>query len=42
MWNRASGFAVELEYALDQGRLALRDGSGQVYLYRQLVLPGGD
>jgi hypothetical protein len=42
MWNRTAGFAVELEYALDQGRLALRDPTGQVYLYRQLVLPGGD
>lgn len=42
MWNRTAGFAVELEYALDQGRLALRDQSGQLYLYRQLILPGGD
>jgi hypothetical protein len=42
LWNRAAGFAAELEYALDQGRLALRDQSGQVYLYRQMVLPGGD
>lgn len=42
LWNRASGFAAELEYALDKGRLALRDQSGQLYLYRQLILPGGD
>ena len=42
MWNRTAGFAAELEYALDQGRLVLRDPSGQMYLYRQLVLPGGD
>ncbi len=42
MWNRTAGFAAELEYALDQGRLVLRDQSGQLYLYRQLVLPGGD
>lgn len=42
MWNRRTGFASELDYALDQGRLALRDSSGQIYLYRSLVLPGGD
>lgn len=42
LWNRAAGFAAELDYALDQGRLALRDQSGQLYLYRQMVLPGGD
>ena len=42
LWNRAVGFAVELEMALDQGRLVLRDRSGQVYLYRRLALPGGD
>lgn len=41
LWNRAAGFAAELEYALDQGRLALRDASGQLYLYRRLALPGG-
>jgi len=37
-WAR---FAGEFEYALDQGRLALRDARGQVYLYRRLVLNGG-
>lgn len=42
MWNRTAGFAAELEYALDQGRLVLRDQSGKLYLYRQLTLPGGD
>jgi hypothetical protein len=41
LWNRTAGFAAELEYALDQGRLVLRDQSGQIYLYRRLELPGG-
>ena len=41
MGSRRAGFAFEFEYALDQGRLALRDARGQVYLYRRLVLNGG-
>lgn len=36
--NRRESFAQEFEYALDQGRLVLRDRHGQVYLYRRLVL----
>jgi hypothetical protein len=42
MASRRAGFALDLEYALDQGRLAMRDARGQVYLYRRLVLTGGD
>ena len=43
MSNSQAGFDLEFDYALDQeGRLALRDQSGQVYLYRRLVLNGGD
>ena len=42
MQSRRAGFALDFEYALDQGRLALRDARGQVYLYRHLVLTGGD
>jgi hypothetical protein len=38
--NRREDFAQEFEYALDQGRLVLRDRQGQVYLYRRLVLDG--
>ncbi|WP_295426940.1 hypothetical protein [uncultured Thiodictyon sp.] len=41
MGSRRAGFAFEFEYALDQGRLALRDARGQVYVYRRLVLDGG-
>lgn len=36
--NRAGGFTQTFEFALDQGRLALRNTSGQLYLYRRLVL----
>ncbi|EGV18643.1 hypothetical protein [Thiocapsa marina] len=39
--NRREGFSQEFEYALDQGRLVLRDRQGQIYLYRRLVLEGG-
>ncbi len=41
MVSRRSGFSLEYEFALDQGRLALRDTQGQVFLYRRLVLDGG-
>ncbi len=41
MASRRARFALEFEYALDQGRLAMRDTRGQVYLYRRLVLNGG-
>ena len=40
--NAAAGFDRRFDFALDQGRLALRDEGGQVYLYRQLVLDGGE
>ncbi|QGU33591.1 hypothetical protein [Thermochromatium tepidum] len=36
--NRAENFTQTFEFALDQGRLALRDRNGQLYLYRRLVL----
>lgn len=39
--SRRANFSLEFEYALDQGRLALRDPGGQILLYRQLVLDGG-
>lgn len=39
--NRRESFSQEFEYALDQGRLVLRDRQGQIYLYRRLVLEGG-
>lgn len=40
--NSQAGFNLEFEYALDQeGRLAMRDQNGQIYLYRRLVLKGG-
>ncbi|HYN77514.1 MAG TPA: hypothetical protein VES73_06965 [Lamprocystis sp. (in: g-proteobacteria)] len=42
MVNRRANFNLAFEYALDQGRLALRDDRGQVLLYRRLVLNGGD
>jgi hypothetical protein len=42
MMSRRAGFSLEFEYALDQGRLAMRDSNGQVYLYRRMVLDGGD
>jgi hypothetical protein len=41
MASRRAGFSLEFEFALDQGRLALRDAQGQVLLYRRLVLDGG-
>jgi len=40
MANARAGFVLQFDYALDQGRLAMRDQSGQVYLYRRLVLNG--
>jgi hypothetical protein len=39
--NRRENFSQEFEYALDQGRLVLRDRQGQIYLYRRLILEGG-
>lgn len=40
--NSQAGFNLEFEYALDpEGRLAMRDQNGQIYLYRRLVLKGG-
>ena len=39
--SRRANFSLTFEFALDQGRLALRDGNGQVMLYRRLVLDGG-
>ncbi len=36
--NRQQGFSQSFEFALDQGRLALRDQNGQIYVYRRLVL----
>jgi hypothetical protein len=42
MASRRAGFDLSFEYALDQGRLALRDAGGQVLLYRRLVLNGGN
>lgn len=40
--NSQAGFNLEFEYAMDQeGRLAMRDQGGQIYLYRRLVLKGG-
>jgi hypothetical protein len=41
MSSRRAGFKLDFEYALDQGRLAMRDARGQVYLYRRMVLTGG-
>jgi len=41
MWNPTAGFDLGFEYAQDQGRMVLRDQSGQLYLYRRLVLNGG-
>ncbi len=41
MVSRRAGVSLEFEFALDQGRLALRDAQGQVFLYRRLVLDGG-
>ncbi len=40
MANARAGFVLDFDYALDQGRLALRDQNGQVYPYRRLVLDG--
>jgi hypothetical protein len=42
LYNPSAGFDRRFDYALDQGRMALRDEAGQVYLYRQLVLDGGE
>jgi hypothetical protein len=39
--NPEVGFDLDFEYAVDQGRLAMRDASGQLYLYRLVVLGGG-
>lgn len=36
--NRRQGFSQTFEFALDQGRLALRDQNGQIYVYRRLIL----
>jgi hypothetical protein len=36
--NRRENFTQSFEFALDQGRLALRDQNGQLYLYRRLIL----
>mgnify|MGYP001809981874 CR=1 FL=1 len=36
--NRQENFTQTFEFALDQGRLALRNQSGQVFLYRRLEL----
>lgn len=41
MWSPEAGFDLGFEYAQDQGRMALRDQGGQLYLYRRLVLDGG-
>ncbi|MFZ0788896.1 MAG: hypothetical protein WAM94_04655 [Chromatiaceae bacterium] len=40
MANTRAGLVLQFDYALDQGRLAMRDQNGQVYLYRRLVLDG--
>ncbi len=39
--NRQENFIQPFEFALDDGRLALRNQSGQVFLYRRLVLGRG-
>jgi hypothetical protein len=39
--NWKESFTQTFEFALDQGRLALRNQSGQVFLYRRLVLGRG-
>ncbi|MCF1184012.1 hypothetical protein L0E83_11280 [Marichromatium gracile] len=36
--NPRAQFDHRFEFALDRGRLALRDASGQIFLYRRLVL----
>ncbi|BCU05795.1 hypothetical protein [Allochromatium tepidum] len=36
--NRTENFTQTFEFALDQGRLALRDQNGRLYLYRRLIL----
>lgn len=36
--NQRESFTQQFEYALDQGRLVLRDQQGQIYLYRRLDL----
>ena len=40
MANTRAGLVLQFDYALDQGRLVMRDQNGQVYLYRRLVLKG--
>ena len=42
LYNTVRGFDLRFDLALDQGRMALRDDHGQVYLYRRLVLDGGE
>ncbi|NKN33781.1 hypothetical protein [Marichromatium bheemlicum] len=39
--NPRAQFDHRFEFALDRGRLALRDANGQVFLYRRLVLGPG-
>ena len=39
--NQRENFTQTFEFALDQGRLALRNQSGAVFLYRRLVLGRG-
>lgn len=39
--NARQGFSQHFEYAQDQGRLALRDQQGRIFVYRRLVLDGG-
>lgn len=41
MVSRRGRFTLDLEYAQDQGRLAMRDERGRVYLYRRLILNSG-
>ena len=41
MMNARADFDRQFDYALDQGRLALRDSNGQIYPYRRLILDGG-
>lgn len=36
--NQRESFTQQFEYALDQGRLVLRDQNGRIYLYRRLDL----
>jgi hypothetical protein len=41
MVSRRGRFTLDLEYAQDQDRLAMRDQRGRVYLYRRLILNSG-